>query len=877
MLDNILFNPNFNALLISYDDESARDLFQKKVQFAWEHFHSDLKSKYLVDSSRTNLLRLDLGHGNYSSFKVDSTGRSGTYQQLHVCLHPETKIILKNGYIKEIKDIKPGDLVLTSKGSYKKVIGLAINDSDMVNQQMLLIETYGSPFPLMITEEHRVLSRNRFRRSSFKFKRFDGKIYTQKLGEEGNAKWRKAKELKPGYYLAYPTREPSNKSRNNSLSVKGFDKKIPINYDLGYFVGFFLAEGHLKHLNLFSKRRKEFYKRTDTQLVFAMHKDELDIRYKFLEKFSNFYDKITTYEKQNSLTRTITLNSKILSQFLDQYFYDNGDKYIPDSVWNYGREFLDGLVKGIFDGDGSYKNLNQIQLTSARYQFVTQLKLILISLRFGYPTIYYRKAGKFYGRNCKETWTLKLNGEGNYKFRKYFNLPLPKKEPMHRKFWRSGVDYYWGQITKIERIEKPEKVYDIILDEDPHNYTTFNGVVHNSELGLISKNFPEKVDKIIRGTFPCVHPPKGQITIESTSEGPFGAFYDMFQTAYSKPQDHQYRPTEFKAFFFNWQWDQEALSHVKPSNQKLPREFLDIQKHHNELSTKNPQLYQQLTDLQLQYFFQLWEDECNRSFKKLFLEYPLTPEMAFQKDSRAVFDTDKLQQLLALTQSETLNPFPPPHDFKGWTFYGEIEPNHNYVLGADPSEGVSRDHSAAVLLDISGIKNRVVATFADNEIQPDIFAYELKNIAQLANHAFIIVERNNSGRTTLDTLKGIYPVELIYKEERTTKEEDEQLETLGFHMNLSTKPKIFYQLSTQINEDQIEIPSPELIKELLQVDRKFVSEVKVKDDGETTNHLDLTIALCLAAHGALQYLEQDDGYTVISSSDQPPDDPNSPL
>jgi hypothetical protein len=247
--------------------------------------------------------------------------------------------------------------------------------------------------------------------------------------------------------------------------------------------------------------------------------------------------------------------------------------------------------------------------------------------------------------------------------------------------------------------------------------------------------------------------------------------------------------------------------------------------------------------------------------------------MAFQKDSRAVFDTDKLQKLLALLQSDN-NPFPQPHDFKGWTFYGEIESNHEYILGADPSEGVQRDHCAAVLLDITGIKSRTIATFKDNEIQPDIFAYELRNIANLANQAYIIVERNNSGRTTLDTLKGIYPTDRIYKEERTTKEDDEDTETLGWHTNVSTKPKMFYNLSTAINEDQVEITSPEIIKELLQIDRKFVSEVKVKDDGETSNHQDLATALALALIGTTQALGEADEYVVLSNSNLPPLDPN---
>lgn len=411
--------------------------------------------------------------------------------------------------------------------------------------------------------------------------------------------------------------------------------------------------------------------------------------------------------------------------------------------------------------------------------------------------------------------------------------------------------------TNMLRLDLGENNFSYIKVDNTGRSGTYNQL-HVSELGKISKRFPEKVDEIIRGTFPCVHPPNGQITIESTSEGPFGAFYDMCMNAYAKPKDHVYRSSEFKFFFYNWQWDSISLANVlQPlSKSSFPKEFLDIQAKHNELAKDDP-LLTPVTDQMLTWYYNTWEDDCQRSFKKLFLEYPLTVEDAFRKDSNSVFDTSKIQKLLAQTSS-----LPSPSNFRNWLFFDTIQPNHEYVLGADPSEGVSRDHSAAVLLDIT--KPKVVATYKDNTIPPDLFAYELKSTAELANMAFIIPERNNSGHATITKLKDIYPIEKIYHEEKTLQEEDYTTLTLGFRTTGASKPKMFYDLNTAINEDDIEIPSEEILKECLALDRKFLSEIRIKDD-EISNHFDLLTALALAWQGRLQAMEENSTTIVISS------------
>jgi hypothetical protein len=110
-----------------------------------------------------------------------------------------------------------------------------------------------------------------------------------------------------------------------------------------------------------------------------------------------------------------------------------------------------------------------------------------------------------------------------------------------------------------------------------------------------------------------------------------------------------------------------------------------------------------------------------------------------------------------------------------------------------------------------------------------------------------MVERNNTGHATLAILKQLYPTELIYKEEQTFKEENKETERLGWHTNMMTKPKMFFDLSTAVNEGYIHVISNELLHEMRMYDRNGL--LTTKSDPEASNHFDLLISLAIALQG----------------------------
>lgn len=351
---------------------------------------------------------------------------------------------------------------------------------------------------------------------------------------------------------------------------------------------------------------------------------------------------------------------------------------------------------------------------------------------------------------------------------------------------------------------------------------TYNRL-HVSEFGIICKDDPLRAEEIISGAIPTV-PMDGQVTIESTAEEAIGFFADMFWAAWNRPAGQELRPTDFKAHFYNWQWDKEEIAKVGtpiPKDQ-LPKRFQDYQIEHG------------LTDLEITYYFLKWESLGKNDYimKK---QYPTTPEEAFAAAGTPFFSPASLER-----QKPNLRE---PASIRGaWKFYEEYKPNHSYAMAADPSEGVGGDPATAVVMDFSYPKPRVVATFNNNHTSPDILAYECMTVGRQYGFCLIAPERNNHGHAMISKLKDIYPIHLIYTEIKESKKEDVVTDTLGWLTNLVTKPRMLFELNTALNEDLIEITDKDMLTQLATYPNEDVNKNK-KKAGE--HHWDLVIALAI--------------------------------
>ncbi len=105
-LDDVLFTPNMDALMIAHNLDAGGSIFDKKIVFAWEMLPEEIRNLYGVDNKTSKTLKFDFGKKGFSSIAVDTSGRSGTYQRVHIT---ELAEIAKK-YPKKIPDIIEGTL-----------------------------------------------------------------------------------------------------------------------------------------------------------------------------------------------------------------------------------------------------------------------------------------------------------------------------------------------------------------------------------------------------------------------------------------------------------------------------------------------------------------------------------------------------------------------------------------------------------------------------------------------------------------------------------------------------------------------------------------------------------------------------------------------
>jgi len=337
--------------------------------------------------------------------------------------------------------------------------------------------------------------------------------------------------------------------------------------------------------------------------------------------------------------------------------------------------------------------------------------------------------------------------------------------------------------------------------------------LHISELGAIAATEPKKAKEIITGSIPAV-PKDGRVDVESTAKGETGAFFEMCQKAMK--QEAPESKLDFKFHFFGWLEDDDCSL---KGDFDIPEELKEYQERYDIPEEKMNWYYQQSKILGAE----------------IRQEYPTYPDEAFMYSGRKMFDQNMIAGMMKKAERGEKQ--------GSWIYYEEYKEGHLYGLGADVSEGIGKDSNAICVWDFTPIKPKVVAVYYNNQIAPDLFAYEIKNGGEKYGMAMAGIERNNPGHATLTELKKIYPGKNIFKEVRTDKLTDKKTERLGWNTTLTTKPKMMYDLRRAVSDDLVEIPSKPLLEEMRTYDLDDLQNVKAKE--EQTQHWDLLIAAAI--------------------------------
>ena len=334
---------------------------------------------------------------------------------------------------------------------------------------------------------------------------------------------------------------------------------------------------------------------------------------------------------------------------------------------------------------------------------------------------------------------------------------------------------------------------------------------------------------LTKGLFQAV-PRSGEIAMESTGNGT-GNFYHR---ACVRAEEKKGR---WRNHFLNWLNFAEYDIDLTPSEADYVLSTLDEDLGEIELVD----VYG-LTAGQIQFRREKLE-ELDFDVTGFEQEYPITLDECFQSTGYSLF--------------KKIKHYIPSKDWIRMDKYLHVmieEYKHHpskYALGVDVGGGVGRDRSVIEIIDL--IKWEQVGEWVGDNIAPDVLAKRVKEIAEYWNNAYVTVESNNYGSTTLLALTDIYPRSLIFR----SKQDSDNIVHYGYRTTSKTKPILIGNLRYELATDLIIHSS--LLKDELST---FGEQDNGKLEAESGCFDDRVMGLAVGAIGAVRagYLIQQQEY-----------------
>jgi hypothetical protein len=342
-----------------------------------------------------------------------------------------------------------------------------------------------------------------------------------------------------------------------------------------------------------------------------------------------------------------------------------------------------------------------------------------------------------------------------------------------------------------------------------------------TEFGKICARFPEKAEEVITGTLPAV-PAKGLVFMESTAEGEEGRFYDMCMEAMENKRLHRVLTVkDYRFHFFPWF---ENPAYIIEGDVFISPEM-------NEYLDKIERTLKITLSKEQRNWYAIEQKTLKNKMKQ---ENPAMPDEAFLSSGNKLFSTESVERHRELY---VMKPTEIDGDF---VIYKRFVRSHLYVLGADVSQGVKRDSSTIVVIDLN--TGETVMTYKSNTIDPVTFAHDIKKAALMYGGCIAAPESNNVGQTTCVVLNTIYTN--IYTQVREGQLETVHTSKLGWLTTQLSKPRMMYELSEAIDDDLVHLLDEGIVIEAKTFNKEDSLEVNTTE--KTTRHFDLLIATAIA-------------------------------
>ena len=339
--------------------------------------------------------------------------------------------------------------------------------------------------------------------------------------------------------------------------------------------------------------------------------------------------------------------------------------------------------------------------------------------------------------------------------------------------------------------------------------------VHASEVAF----FPDAKTTML-GLMQCVPDlPNTMVVWESTANGVGDFFHDMWQKAVRGEN-------EFTPIFLAWFVD-PLYTRLFRSDTERDVFIAEVNANYKDSQGNNVRTYEcdlmdkhGLTYEQMNWRKHTMANKCQGDEMLFMQEYPSTPEEAFISTGRPKFSIKALKKYQTITKEPLFRGYLIENqegqvifqdDPTGYVqLWKKPEEDKFYCIGADVAEGlILGDYSCGMVGDSNSFD---VDAMWYGKIDPDLFGVELVKLAKYFNQAYLGVENNNHGLTTISTIKRLEYWNLYYSKSYD-RINDVLTQKLGWTTSPRTKPLMIDKLAEFLREMYLGIYSTLIVGE----------------------------------------------------------------
>jgi len=367
------------------------------------------------------------------------------------CFLAGAQVRTRNGE-KPIEEIEVGDEVMTHQGRYRRVYNTMKRPyhGDIYN-----INFFGdSKRELQVTEEHPLLVVRRQR---------DGMRNTEFTPE-----WTPASAVREGDYLVVPVPHPVMETEMAGVAVPlGRGRHAPVERyvefpqekDFYRLLGYYFSEGHVDN---------EHY------LSLSFHVDETALIADATELIEKYFGKSPIANRPRQNGQTLVLSSTETARAFAYEFGSNVyEKHIPEWTLNAPLELLSELIRGMWQGDGSYdarKNMFRFNSVSQNlaYSFRDSLLRLGVSASVNIQERMFPR---------KDMYTVIISSPFNSRFGEIVGMDAPDGHSSGSPF-HLDENFLYVPIRQIAKDEQETMVYNFSVEED-ESYVAEGVISHN--------------------------------------------------------------------------------------------------------------------------------------------------------------------------------------------------------------------------------------------------------------------------------------------------------------------------------------------------------------------------------------------------------------